>query len=532
MASNTAPTAQSQRRLRLVMLAGIGLAALLYAGPAHAQDFRDDARTARAVTLSCPRASLHECLRVLSEASEVALSAAPGVGDASLVGYVPRRPLRETMSALAELYDGTWSALPGSPAAYRLEPDAGAAKFRAAAWTAQLKKYVGALDELSAETARDVKAGKPVTRGWRQSLRLAMLLWARLPAAERERVVRGTPAMLSIPPEQAGAVYRTMLDITERTDQPLAGPLMVSFDLDDREDMALPALRTRVSAYRRTSIVCAVSTIDIVRLLPVPKPPPAPESAADAAVLPRDFGGNGRFTGSRDDIVLDVGRACDVPLLSRHRPWGGSADTAEVGGRKVTQVCAQIARACDASLTVNARGYHLLRSLSEAVDPSGVPPGDPVRAYLKSRPAKAQRVRLAQLAALAALTPMQVSVLERSNVCSNEASFVRENHALLRFYRALTQAQQESLHADSGLELSSLPQAQLHALVDEDYKTGDLNLSEALQRLDGLRLRFREDPAKEENSLVLQLLRGTETATTRNVDLPVVGIEEVPSASR
>ena len=81
--------------------------------PARADDDLADARTAAAVSFASPRAPLGDCLRVLSEASGVTLAAGPALAEESLVGYVPRRTLRETKQALEDLIHGAISAADG-----------------------------------------------------------------------------------------------------------------------------------------------------------------------------------------------------------------------------------------------------------------------------------------------------------------------------------------------------------------------------------------------------------------------------------
>ena len=113
--------------LFLAVVLALGLASSARA------DYIEDSRTAKGLTLTIPRTALGECLKAMSEASGVSLAASPALASEQLVGHVPRRPLRETMRALEELFDAVWTTLPGSPASYRLDPDPARAKALAAA---------------------------------------------------------------------------------------------------------------------------------------------------------------------------------------------------------------------------------------------------------------------------------------------------------------------------------------------------------------------------------------------------------------
>src|SRR5205085_6036753 len=138
-----------------------------------------------------------------------------------------------------------------------------------------------------------------------------------------------------------------------------------------------------------------------------------------------------------------------------------------------------------------------------------LPPPGVVEAYLKARPAKEKRVPFAQEAELAALSPIQIKLLQRSNLCTEDAEFAYETYGLLRFFRLLTPDQRKQLFtADSagnaGLDAATLSHPALHAFPDERTKRGDLNIYGELQEIKGLRIRFAEYTDKRENTFVAQ----------------------------
>lgn len=514
------------------------LALLLACAGARAGDYRDDARTARAVSFQSPRAALRECARALSQATGVGLTVSPALGEEHLTGYVPKRPLRETMDALGELYDGVWTLVPGSPPSYRLDPEETKARAQTAARTALLKRYQKAIDEMAAEARTELKDFKPGAESstQREMELLALSLWSFLPPADRERVLRGATVTFSIPEPQARPMLPLMLSISRRSvpvkeDLKLTGPVLASMTIDDRgEKSGFPAVHARATGPRENSILAAIGLIDLLRLQPQPKAPDPPAVSADDPLLPADAGENGRLTGTRDEILQKIGEDFGAPVLSRHRASSGTAPGLVVGGRRISQVMAEFAASADAAARLNARGFYLVRSLTELLDTLQLPSPGVVERYLKTRPPVGQKVRLAQLAELAALSPMQLAILERGNLCSEDAGFARRTYAVLAFYRALTPAQRQALTSEAGVEAGTLTPPQLHALLNEKAKRGEFNIFGQLQEIKGLRFRFLEHPERREDSLQLQALRAGGVVSSAAVSLPAVAAERGPTA--
>jgi hypothetical protein len=490
--------------------------------------YLEDSRTLRALRLSAPRAPLAAVLRVLGQAAALPLGASAVLAEETLVGYVPARPLRETMQALETLFEARWVAV-GS--GYELAQTPEGARAQAAARTAQLRRYRAALDEAARPVAAAAEAGKPPPDTLPAAEYRALLLWSALPPEERDRVLRGEVRSHVIPVEKAAAINRMMLVFSERPHEPLTGPVLATFDLDDRSDLAMPALRARATGRRATSIIAGIGLADLTRYAQPTREPPL-NSAADGDPFPPEVGGTGRFDGTRDDVVRSLALACNLPILSRHRAMGGSAPGVVAGGRRLSQVLGELAAACDAHPSLTARGFGLLRPAGGLLDWALQPASPLVRKYLASRPEPGSTVSLEQLVPLGELTPGQLSVLSRENRCDPEADFVRGAYALVRFVGALGPAERAALASVHGLELASLPHAALHALVDERAKRGELNIFAQLQNLPGLHLRFQVLEGRTEDNLVMQALRGPDMVAGAVLTLPVVEPDELPAASR
>ncbi|HTE19456.1 MAG TPA: hypothetical protein VK689_13890, partial [Armatimonadota bacterium] len=199
---------------------------------------------------------------------------------------------------------------------------------------------------------------------------------------------------------------------------------------------------------------------------------------------------------------------------------------------KLGEVVADLAAGSDALARANARGFQLLRSATGPFDFVGQPPLEVVQAYLKGRPAVGAVVPLARLSELAPLSPLQLSVLQRSNWASEEARVARELFAVLRFYRALSPAQRAALYSEAGLDVAGLTHAQLHALLDDKNKRGGFEVHSHLQEIRGLRFRFEEEPGQGEEGLTMRALRDGKTVSETMAELPVVAAEEGPVAQR
>jgi hypothetical protein len=520
----------------------LGASAAYSLGLNTSSSYLEDPRTARGVLLDCPRAPLRESLRSLSRATGVPLSASAALAEEPMTGYVPKRPLRETMGALEELFDGVWTRLPGSPPAYRLDPEPVMAKAQEAARRALLKRYQKAVDDLALQTMRQVKAARAETLdNPSRTLALSAILWSQLSPAQKERVLQGEPVTTSVPEAQAGLAYDLTLAITRNyvpavaENKKLTGAMLATFDLELAStavtvNAPLPSIRARASGMRDNSIIAAVSLIDVSNIQLLPRPAPRPETADDSPPLPAGIGQNGQLSGNRDLLVRKIGEACGVPILSRHQP-DGTNRSVDAGGRKVSQVMADLAQRCGAAVEVNARGFRLLRSLTELLDASGRPPAATIQAYLKERPPAGKAVPFRTLSRLGELTPLQFSVLQRSSICASEAGFARQAFALLRFYRSLTPPQREELFSEKGLPVSTLAHAQLHALLDQRDKRANFDIYTHLQEINGLIFRFQESQEGEATLLRLQALRDGNFLAKTEIPLPVVEPEETPVAS-
>lgn len=512
-------------RRRAFLVGGTG--SLLLLGEAARADYLEDGRTARAVALKIPRTPLANCLRALSETTVVSLSAAAALAGEHLVGYVPRRPLRETMDALAELFDGTWTSLPGKPSSYRLDPVPEKSKAHGAARKALLAQYVRAIDEKAAEVAKDAQRGKPLDTSDRLTA-FGLLLWSHLSPPDRERVLSGESVTVSIPEPQAGIIHRviqeTMTAASNQQPGPVTGPAFATFDLDDRAPsdaklQGLPTLRARATGMGANSATGAIGFVSFVGFVKGHRTP--------VPALPQSLSGVVReVSGTRDELVLLIGAASRLPILSRQRGAGGNAWDFPQGERPISEMIVGLAERCDATLTVTARGYQLLRSQTELLDHSCQIPLPLVQAYLKDRPAMGKPVPFAHLAQLGSLTPMQLSLLELANLCSEDAQIAGDTYALLRFYQALAPEQRAALFAPAGIEVRTLTHAQLHQLLDQRDKRGEFDLITHLQDFRGLRLRFREKLEGRASTVVLQALRGEETVSQNEFALPIVREEK------
>jgi hypothetical protein len=349
-----------------------------------------------------------------------------------------------------------------------------------------------------------------------------------VPPADRDRVLNGQTVTIAIPPAAAEPIHQLILAIAKKRDLRMIGPMLASFDLDDRSDLGIPAIRARATALREDSVVGAIWTIDFLKPAGIPKPPEAPEGDP---VLPQLIGDSGRFNGERDELLVKLAQETGIPILSRHRVQGGNSRTVSAGGRRLTDVMNDLAIAVDAVHQTNARGYQLLRSRTEAIDRAGMPPAAPVEAYLKGRPAVGKTVPFEKLVPLTPLTPLQLQVLGRSNLATAEASIAEEVFSLLRFYHALTEPQRKALFSEAGLDVASLSHQQLHAILDEKAKRGGLDIHDHLQQLKGLRLRFKEDLG-EDSMLLLQAVRDGTVVSSSTQELPKVEDEEAIQVSR
>lgn len=513
---------------RIASLTTLAVAMLLVGARAACADYGDDSRTAKGVAFGSPRAPLGQCLQLLSKATGVALTAAPTLATEPLVGYVPRRPLRETMQALEDLYDGQWVTVPGNPAGYRLDPEPTRAKAAAAARAVAFKEYRKTVDDAAADAARRVKAGEPLPASQDQKWRmLPLLLWSHLPPADRDRVLNGQTVTISIPAAQVGAIHDLILGIATKSPAPVTGPALATYDLDDRTDLGVPSIRARATVMRANSVVGAIGSIEFIKLPGAPKPPDAPEGEP---LLPAGIGDAGRFNGERDEILVKLAQESGIPILSRHRAQGGNARTVAAGGRRPSDVMAELSTSVDATYHPTARGYYLFRSRTEAVDRVGLPTPAVVQQYLSQRPALAQTVPFTTLAVLAPLSPFQLSVLQHYNVASDDAAIARQIFAVMRFYQSLKPEQQKALFTEQGLAADTLDHRQLHAFLDQKDKRGDLEIHDHLQQIKGLYFRFKEEHEREgDGTLVLQAVRDGTVVATSNQDLPRVSTEEVVS---
>jgi hypothetical protein len=495
-----------------------------------AKPYLEDARTARAARLSVPRSPLREALKALSGVAGFDLAASPTLAEETLVGYVPRRPLRETMQAFETLFEARWVRTPSTGGGYLLTPDPARQRAEAEAYAATLKKIRAGVDAQATALDKLARAGKPLPNDVSRGEEPALLLWPHLPPADRDRVLRGTPVTITIPVERAGPLNVMMLNFSSREPAPLIEPLIATYDLDDPRTLGIPALRARVTGRREDSMVAGIGMIDLTRYGQPVRPTPL-EEAPNSEVLPANVGNTGRFVGPRDDVVMSLAEACGVPILSRHR---GRSDTTGVnaGERTLVAVLTDLAATCDAAPILTARGFCLLRDAGALPDTPLHPLPGPVAEYLKGRPAIGSPVTLERLAPLGALTPGQVSVLSRSNLCDEEALFTNGAHAVVRFRAALTAEQQRALGSEAGLEVTTLTHQQLHALIDARTKRGDFDVfRQQFAQMRGLRLRFREQPERAEDNLTLQGLRDGMVVVGVTLSLPVVEALARPTAS-
>jgi hypothetical protein len=502
-------------------------AAAFLDGAARADDFLADGRTARTVRFASPRASLQQCLAVLGKAAGTTLTAATELADEPLTGYVPYRPLRETMQALEELFDAAWSSAPANPAAYVLRLDPARHKPVAARHAAILKKQRLMVDTAAAEAARLVRSGTlPGDRSLQPTFALA--IWARLTPPERDRVLQGTPVTITIPEAQADDLYRVMISISRREKTPLVGPLLATLDLDDLAEHGIPAIRVRATAIRSNGVTGAIGAIDFV-----PASTSHPTQPGEGPSLPMNIGEQGEVSGTREEVIFKLGKAADLPILSRHRALGGSAGVT-AGGRKLAEVMADLAspNQLDAVYHATARGFHLFRSATEWIDHVALPPPGPVAAYLAGRPPMNSVVPFHKLLPLAQLMPVQLAILERGNTCSEDAHSAREVYALMHFYLALSPAQQAALFTPEGIPAAGCTHAQLHQLLAGKDKRAGWDVEGPLQNPKSIRLRFQEIAGDSGKNLEVEAVREGMVVASGNAQLPLVEAEDQPSAER
>ncbi len=498
--------------------------------PAYgADEHLSDARTARAVALEIPRTTLRQAVQVLSQGTEVPLSVTPVLSELPLTGYVPTRPLREIMGALATLFDGAWVAQPGNPAGYRLEPDPVAAKSALAAREALLKKLRKEWDDTSADVTRKIQTGMLTPAGRTQQVQVfANLIWHLTPPAERDRVMNGATVSFPIAEAQARPIYELMLALSSKAVQPLSGPLMATIDLEDRADTAFPLVRTRATARRENSILSIITASLEFPSQPAKKEGETTDSFAGDYEFSNGVGENGRFNGTRDEILMQVAKTAGTPILSRHRAYGASAGIGG-GGRKLSQVVEDLATASDAVASSTSRGFHLIRSRTEPIDFLGLVPRERLQAFVSRLPSPEKAVPLETLVELAPLTSLQLSVLHRSNVALEPVGFARETYALIRFFHALKPEQRAALFTKEGLDAAGLSHLQLHLLLDQRDKRGDFDIYEHLQEIRGLRFRFMPETDEDGEGLTLQLFRGDMLVSTQSLDLPVYEPDPQPT---
>lgn len=499
--------------------------------PAHgADEHLSDVRTARSVALEIPRTTLRQAVQALSEGTEVPLSVAPGLTELPLTGYLPNRPLREIMGALATLFDAAWAVQPGNPAGYRLEPDPVAAKASVAARESLLKKLRKDWDDASADVSRKIQSGMLTPAGRSQQVQVfANLIWNLAPPADRDRVLSGATVTFPIAEAQARPIYELMLALSSKAVQPLKGPLMATIDIEDRADTAFPLLRTRATARRENSILSIITASLEFPSQPVKKEDPLVAGFAEDYEFATGVGENGRFNGTRDEILMQVAKTANAPVLSRHRAYGASAGIGG-GGRKLSQVIEDLATVSDAVASSTPRGFHLIRSRTEPLDTLGLAPRERLQAFVSRLPATGKAVPLETIIELAPLTSLQLSVLHRSNVALEPIGFARETYALIRFYHALKPEQRTALFTKEGLDAASLSHLQLHLLLDQRDKRGDFDIYEHLQEIRGLRFRFMPENDEDGEGLTLQLFRGDTLVSTQSLDLPIYEPEPRPTA--
>ena len=514
-------------RWLLLCLICAALASSRLTAQAASPPYLEDARTARAVTLRAPRTTLGECLKVLSAATGIQLSAAADLAGEPLVGFLPRRPVRETMSALEGLFDADWSGT-GRPAAYRLQRSGARLK----AWHAAREKLLaGFRKKLDGQAAEAVKKARmeplPMLDSGRREL-FALLLWNELSAAQKLQVLSGVPVTAAIPAVRAETIHELAMAIASKGPGALVAPMLATLDLDDRSELALPMIRARATGMRENSIVGAIHSIDFIKS----EGPPAGKIPEGGPELPAEIGAAGRLEGTRDGMVLQLGEGGEVPILSRQRAQGGSGPAVVAGGRTVPQVAADLAAATDTLLVPNSRGYVLLRSNTELFDAAGQP-SEALDRYLAQQIAPGAVVPLPALAELGGLSLFQLAVLERGNVCTVEAGTAREVYTVLHFFLSLTADQRQALFSPAGLPARRLTHAQLHHLLDEKDKRVNWEVHTPLQQMDGLAFRMEQVRGPDGPAITMTCLReGREIEGAVLFGLPRSEPEERPSAAR
>ncbi len=509
----------ARRELLLVALGAASSRAI--AAPA---DHREDPRTLRSLSFRCPRALLGRALEALAAPLGVRLTASPALGRHEIMGYLPPRPLRESMDAIAELFDAEWAAADGG---YRLDPSPAPWKQLELDQRAAARRIMGQLDAMAATLAGKLRAGEAL-RGREADQAAALLAWPHIPVPARERALMGEIVTLALPEPAARALLPQILP--QGTPLP-AARVLVTLDLDDRSDTCLPSLRTHISAIGPAAAYFNTGRVDYWTLLPPAPKPPAFDQGAGEVPFPPGWFKQGAIDGTRDEVIIAVGTAARLPVLARTRSMGGGFGVT-VGGRLPSAVLGDIAGGCAAGLSQTARGYYLIRSQTPAADLTGVPIPAAVAALERYDAARKREGPTAaeRLAPLAGIPLLHLSTLERANLCTTEIGFVRENYGLVAFLAGLSQAQLLSLRGPSGLPFDSLKPEQLHALLDERYKVAELELREPLRSLRGLSLGAQQVAGGAE--LTLQLRRGAEVIQTVALELPVPEPEEYPLAQR
>jgi hypothetical protein len=174
----------------------------------------------------------------------------------------------------------------------------------------------------------------------------------------------------------------------------------------------------------------------------------------------------------------------------------------------------------------------LLRSNTELFDAAGQP-SEALDRYLSHRVQPGAMVPLEALCELGGLSLFQLAVLERSNVCTAEASAAREIYTVLHFYLSLTAEQRQALFSPAGLEARRMTHGQLHHLLDEKDKRVNWEVHTPLQEMDGLAFRMDRVRGPDGPAISMTCLRaGRELEGAVLFELPRAAPEERPSASR
>ena len=514
----------------LALLAGAALFAAVT--PSRAQStngYLEDARTIRGVSLVAPRGALAPAIAELSRVSEVKLTISADLGRQSLVAVVPRRALRETMSALAELYEADWVTLPGSsPAAYELRPRPQAVKQQQQARQRLIQRTVRALDQAArAEPKEKVERRDHIKR----SRALALRAWVKLSATDKQQVLTGTQVTMSLPAQKA-------MDLAELLNPgeldpstiKITGPLRVDVDLHDLADTASPSLRVRVIAPVATGFIGEQARFDFVRLVEAPQPK-RPATDQSEPKLPDTLGEDGYYSGLRDEILMEFGRDAKVPMLSRHRAYGGGAGF-RAGGRRLSAALYDLGRMLDADPELNVRGFALFRSRTAAWDLLGLTPEGPVKQVVAARPKIDEPFALDQVIPLAALTPFQLGVLSRGNIVPEVADYVREAYGPCRFYRALSEDQRLALTSKAGLSLEGLPVELMQFLFEDSAHRGDLRVQRASSKIKGLRMRYDEVIQDGDLTSLWTVFRANTVVTDTAIPLPLAEEVALPRAER